>query len=298
VGGVPGGVSNITNDFAPTNGHVINYISSFGEDAAGNLYIVDMGNLGTPTSSANKPGEIYQIMKVVDLKLTVDRSTGEMTWTNNAGSPVDIEGYYLKSNGGAIDPSNLVSISDNYDSDDDGSIDGNDPWGFVSTTNTLYAEESTGDFGSFDASSTTPAGDPGAWVKSIYEDLSVMVLLPGGATALARVEYVGNGGSPFERSDLDFDGSLDPGDWDVFKMSHGNVPGGLSVAQSYQLGDLDGDGDNDFFDFRIFKADYILANGANAFAGLNGSSIPEPGSLILAIVALAGLPFVRRRSAV
>jgi glucose/arabinose dehydrogenase len=288
-------VLNRTNEFTPSDGNVINFISSFGEDAAGNLYIIDMGNLGTPTSSPNKPGEIYQIMKVVDLKLTVDRSTGEMTWTNNTGSPVDIEGYYLKSNSGAIDSSNLISITENYDFDDGGSIDDNDVWQFVSTSNSLYAEESTGDAGSFGASSMTPAGDPDAWVQSIYEDLSATVLLPGGATAIARVEFVGNGGVPFDRSDLDFDGELDPDDWDVFKANHQNVPGGLTAAMSYQLGDLDGDGDSDFSDFRIFKLDYITANGAAAFAGLNGSSIPEPGSLILALAATLGILVARRR---
>jgi glucose/arabinose dehydrogenase len=58
-------VLNRTVEFTPTNGHVINFISSFGEDALGNLYIVDMGNLGTPTSSANKPGEIYMLRLIV-----------------------------------------------------------------------------------------------------------------------------------------------------------------------------------------------------------------------------------------
>jgi glucose/arabinose dehydrogenase len=58
-------VLNRTVEFTPTNGHVINFISSFGEDALGNLYIVDMGNLGTPTSSPNKPGEIYMLRLIV-----------------------------------------------------------------------------------------------------------------------------------------------------------------------------------------------------------------------------------------
>jgi hypothetical protein len=72
------------------------------------------------------------------------------------------------------------------------------------------------------------------------------------------------------------------------------VPGGLTDAQAYGLGDLDGDGDNDFDDFRLFQADYIAANGAAAFAAL--VKAPEPAGVLLAGMALACAAFTRRRS--
>jgi glucose/arabinose dehydrogenase len=52
-------VLNRTAEFQPSLG-TINFVSSFGEDALGNLYIVDMGNLGTPDGLGR--GEIYQIV--------------------------------------------------------------------------------------------------------------------------------------------------------------------------------------------------------------------------------------------
>jgi len=52
-------VLNRTAEFRPNIG-TIDFISSFGEDASGNLYIVDMGNLGTPDGLGL--GEIYKIV--------------------------------------------------------------------------------------------------------------------------------------------------------------------------------------------------------------------------------------------
>ena len=101
----------------------------------------------------------------------------------------------------------------------------------------------------------------------------------------AVVEFVGNNGAAFGRSDLNFSGGLDPGDWDVFRVHHRENMASLSCAQSYQLGDLDGDGDNDFVDFRLFQGDYIAANGAAAFAALG--AIPEPASGLLMLAACA-----------
>jgi glucose/arabinose dehydrogenase len=52
-------VLNRTAEFTPVEG-TIDFISSFGEDALGNLYIVDMGNLGTPDGRGL--GEIYKVV--------------------------------------------------------------------------------------------------------------------------------------------------------------------------------------------------------------------------------------------
>ena len=52
-------IVNRTAVFQPGVG-TIDFISSFGEDALGNLYIVDMGNLGTPDGFGR--GEVYKIV--------------------------------------------------------------------------------------------------------------------------------------------------------------------------------------------------------------------------------------------
>ncbi|NNC89221.1 MAG: hypothetical protein HKN82_12245, partial [Akkermansiaceae bacterium] len=55
---VNGEVRNRTAELAPDVGS-FDFISSFGEDALGNLYIVDMGNLGTPDGQGL--GEVFRI---------------------------------------------------------------------------------------------------------------------------------------------------------------------------------------------------------------------------------------------
>jgi hypothetical protein len=105
------------------------------------------------------------------------------------------------------------------------------------------------------------------------------------------VEFVGNGGEAYGRSDLSFDGELTIDDWLVFTAHHLQNLTGLSDAQQYGLGDLDGDGDNDFFDFRMFQSDFDAANGAGALARAIG--VPEPHGLLIA--ALSGLMLVAGR---
>jgi hypothetical protein len=267
-------------DFVADEG-VIDYVVSFGEDNQGNLMIVDYD------------GEVFQILPRVDLTLTVNRDTGELSWSNPDVAAVSIRSYTLRSSNGAIDPDSFVPVSNNYDGSGSGDID-NDDWQITSMTNSRFAEESQGDGGQFDAMSMFNAGDEGAWIKSIYEDLSIDIVMADGTLAVANVLFTGNGGTPFDRSDLNFNGALDPDDWQIFKNHHNRVSAGLSAAAAYEFGDLDGDGDNDFADFRLFQADYIAMNGAGAFADLVGE-VPEPGALTLAIVSLAAMSGWRLR---
>jgi hypothetical protein len=268
-------------DFQPDAGD-IDYVVSFGEDNQGNLLIVDYD------------GEIFQIFPEVDLTLTVNRDTGELSWSNPNVAAIGIQSYKLTSAKGAINPDNIVPVTGNYDVNGSGGIDGDDVWQITSpaSNNKQFAEASTGDGGAFGAMSMFPAGNAGAWFKSIYEDLSLEAVLTNGDVVVGHVEFIGNGGNAFGRSDLDFDGTLDPGDWEVFKEYHLNVSAGLSVAESYAFGDLDGDGDNDFADFRLFQADYISANGAEAFGELLGN-VPEPSSILMAAIGLAGISRIR-----
>jgi hypothetical protein len=99
-------------------------------------------------------------------------------------------------------------------------------------------------------------------------------------------------GSPLIRSDLDFDGEIDQDDWSIFLMHNATDLSGLTPDQAYARGDLDGDLDNDYFDFRIFAGDFNSANGTGALNG-NAARVPEPRSLILAL--LAGPLAVRRK---
>ena len=94
-------------------------------------------------------------------------------------------------------------------------------------------------------------------------------------------------------ADLNGDGVVDVSDWTDFRSNMGGVFTGLTEAESFALGDLDGDFDNDIADFILFKASFELAFGAEAFAQL--LAVPEPSAAILVAAAFPALPGTRRR---
>jgi glucose/arabinose dehydrogenase len=282
----------------------IDHVVSFGEDNSGNLYIVDFGN--GATFNGQYPGaglgEIFRVVPIVQMKVAIDRVTGEMTFSNESGAVSDIRGYQLQSASGSIDPDELTPITNRLDNgpNGNGQIDPTNIWSITSPAgdHLQFAEASTGGAASLSVGESFELSPGDGWIQSIYEDVQLAVTLADGTLLPAVVEFVGNNGAAFERSDLNFSGGLDPGDWDVFRIHHREAMAGLSRAQSYQLGDLDGDGDNDFVDFRLFQGDYVAENGAAAFAAL--ASIPEPASGVLLLLASAlaaqGRIRVRRRA--
>jgi len=131
-------------------------------------------------------------------------------------------------------------------------------------------------------------------VQSPTEDLQANLMLQGGGLLNINISYTGNGGFAFDRSDLDFDGVLDPGDWAAFIASSFTDLSGLSPAEAYGLGDLNGDGVSDYDDFQVFKSDYNTANGLGAFEAML-RSVPEPGSALLLLVSASCLAAVGGR---
>lgn len=102
-----------------------------------------------------------------------------------------------------------------------------------------------------------------------------------------------------QTSDLDMDGAVTAADWALFLASAYTDLRGYTPAQKFLHGDLDRDDDNDVNDFRIFKSDFIAANGAAAFEAL--FAVPEPTGLrwqltLLGTLVLVSRPTPRRRS--
>jgi endonuclease/exonuclease/phosphatase family metal-dependent hydrolase len=97
--------------------------------------------------------------------------------------------------------------------------------------------------------------------------------------------------------DLNNDCSLDSSDWSMFRAGQFRDMTGLTPAQAYAMGDLNGDFRNNHDDFVIFKHLFEAAHGANAFAALF-AEVPEPSAIVLAIllVVLVLVPAFRRRT--
>lgn len=277
----------------------LDHIVSFGEDNAGNIYLVDFGNgVGFDGQYPGAGlGEIFRIVPNLEVTITVDRDTGGMTFSNSTGENTDIRAYTLLSPAGAIDPDSLTPITGRLDAmpNGNGTVDPNNFWQITSDPGDQerFEEESTGGAATFAGDQQFALSPSGGWIQSIYEDLQLSVVLGDGTVIPAVVDFLGNDGQPFDRSDLNFNGSLDPNDWDIFRANHDETFAGMSIADSYSLGDLDSDGDNDFDDFRLFQTDYVAAHGMQAFATL--LHVPEPGSMMLMLSAALGWPLLRRR---
>jgi hypothetical protein len=102
-------------------------------------------------------------------------------------------------------------------------------------------------------------------------------------------------GVSFPLGDLNFDSEIDAEDYSLFLAGNYTDLSGLDSDTAYRRGDLDRDLDNDFNDFRIFKQEFIAANGAQAWADL-ATRVPEPTGLVLAAIIIAAVVTIPRRT--
>ncbi|CAD7694869.1 unnamed protein product [Ostreobium quekettii] len=233
--------------------------------------------------------------------LEINRISGEAQLINSL-SDESIISYSLSSAAGSLNPAGWTSIADTGDANSGGSIDADDIWTVTSATgNNLAEEEPVGGGGPDDGAPLGGGFSLGnVWSKSRFEDvtLSLTILNPDFTERVENlsVQFVGNGGEAFSRSDLDVDGDIDADDYSALLSFHLNPLPGTTAFETAPFGDIDGDLDNDFDDFRLFKNDFIAANGAAAFAAL--SAVPEPSAALLALVAVASLAARRRCAAI
>jgi hypothetical protein len=219
--------------------------------------------------------------------LRVDRSTGQVTFTNPAGSSFNLKSYSLTSASGQLNAAGWTSIDTGNTFDPDGT------WTSSATTSTNIAEGVTS--GATDGGAI--AGGASRSIGSAYfrtpltGDLQFTYTLNGGISGTGIVEYTGTAAA---RSDFNGDGQITAADWSTaFLPNLGKAFAGELPVAAYLNGDLDGDLDNDYADFVLFKGDYVAVNGLGAFMALTG--VPEPSSLAIAFLASIGLALVRRR---
>ncbi len=238
------------------------------------------------------------------LSVRVDRETGAMTLTNGTASPVTIAGYSITSAFGSLNSNNWLSIAANYDDNNNGTVDPDDNWTRLTTTGArgdLTEFELEGGNGATLTASPSQSVILGtalspAWIASHIEDLDFQYVLTNGTQVRGDVQYTGNGGSPFRRGDLDFDGTpFEISDFQVMLPNLISSHPTLSLAEAYQLGDLNADKSVDQEDFRLFKVDYIAGGGSVAALENALLGVPEPASLAIGILGGLGVSLLVRR---
>lgn len=248
------------------------------------------------------PGQIgglflnNDIQQIVELQATVvvDRGTGHVTLRNFTSDDIDnFVGYEVTSSAGSLDPDSWVTITGNLDEGQGSMPIDSGPWSVTSTSDVLVSEADQGPPpGTFHLGQAIDLGS--LWTKSTYEDISVSLFTDDGVTQQTLDLIVTYTGDPVSRSDLDGSGEIDLTDWQIFSSNGFTSLSGQSLVEAALHGDLDNDGDNDRQDFRLFRADYIAANGEAAFQALT-AAVPEPSTAVGMMIVGAAAFLLRRR---
>ncbi|MGL4513762.1 MAG: LamG-like jellyroll fold domain-containing protein [Lacipirellulaceae bacterium] len=214
--------------------------------------------------------------------LVVDRATGGVTVRNNTGSAISLASYSITSATGGL------SVSPAWDPIAPAS-------GWSVSSQTVSALTESGGTAQSIGANGGQINLGTAWNSSPFEDLNFSFTLQGGQPTLGAIQYTGNGGVAYGRSDLDTDGDLDAADWSLFLTGNATNLAGQSQVQRYLKGDLNNDGANSHADFLVFRSDYITANGSSAFANLL-AAVPEPSSATIVGLVVAGMAGLTRRA--
>ena len=150
-----------------------------------------------------------------EFDVTIDRTTGAVTLTNNSPAASNIKGISFTSAAGGLNAANWTSVSSSYDEPPgNGSVDPDDPWTITSSTdlNLSEAEQSPGgNGGTLAVGQVVSLGN--IWRKSRLQDVGLLITLTDGSTAVGDVSYTG---TAYSRADLNADGVVNAADWPLF----------------------------------------------------------------------------------
>jgi hypothetical protein len=223
------------------------------------------------------------------LRAVIDRDTGSVKIVNNTGETVSLRGYSLRSTAGTFDEENASFLSQT-DSD----------WLQATKFGDLANDLSEIHLTSDDLPNQAEINFGNVWQKYYRDegDIRFEYLVEGNDEPIpATLEFIGNGDESFDFLDLNYNGSVEIGDWLAFKAGFGVSLEGKPEAVRHNLGDLDDDELHTALDFLDFQRRYDAANGAGAFQ-LAVAGVPEPSSLTLVgLVAALGLVVSGRRRA-
>lgn len=214
------------------------------------------------------------------ITLEIDRDNGAMTLRNTSGAAVNgIESYSIVSGSGGLNPAGWMPVAGGTTTPSNGEL-----------AQTLGSPINLTNGGTIALSNAS-----GAWLKSPFEDVSMVLNLTGGVARTVNVNFIDNSGQRFDVGDLNYDNAITAADYTLLVASAETDLTGLSDAQAYRSGDLDSDGVNSIRDFMQFKTIYEAANGgAGSFARML-AGVPEPTTAVLAVLGVGVLSLGRRR---
>ncbi|MGI9457683.1 MAG: PEP-CTERM sorting domain-containing protein, partial [Aeoliella sp.] len=230
-----------------------------------------------------------------ELTITIDRQSGNILVSNPSASGVNIASYSLSSEGGALNPADGVwtSIADTGDMDSGGSIDLGSNWieftDPADHNNLSEAQQPGGGGLTLGAGGSINLGN--AWIQNGTEDVLATLLSDAGTALGAVVSFTG---TEIPNGDMDFDGDIDALDWPIYRSGLFADLSGLSGAEQYQMGDLNGDGQNNELDFDLFKDAFNAGSGGSFAAMIAG--VPEPSTWVLLALAGPAVILMRRRT--
>ena len=298
-----GRLSDLTITIFDDNVEVYNSFTDTGDfinpgNVLGGPTTIDIDLLGTVGSQTGdririqKEGQVLSLAEVqvfsdTDLEpfpvLEIVRQTGDATLRNKTLAGIDISGYSIRSTAGNLDPTNWLSIAENYDADSGGSVDSDDNWVELTSassdrdiseatlgTTTLIADGAPIDLGSI-------------WTPNPTEDdITSRLLLGDGVTTLnVDVLFVDQA---FSAADFDQSGSVDGGDFLTWQRNFGAT--GASNAQ----GDANNDTNVNGLDLAIWEEQFGDPVGG-AVSSL--SAVPEPTTFLMVLMGV-GLVLVTR----
>ena len=281
---------------APAFGNITTSLSTTGSlwsladgSSRGNYWTADTSGAsltitGFPRNGTNRGSLTAVIIRDLSvpifdntLKATVSRETGVVTITNNTGATVNLAGMGLLSTDGVWASSNWTSITTTYDQ---GGAVSADKW--LELSRSVYdLSEATLGTGALAQGQTISLG--AIWQPYFKEasDLRFEYLdATTGESLAGLLEFTGNNGNTLAIGDFNGDGELDAQDWPIVRDNYNSSHTGLSVAQSYHQGDMNGDALTNLNDLLLFKSAFDAANGVGAFAAMV-AAVPEPGSIAL-----------------
>jgi hypothetical protein len=255
-----------------------------------NVYFDDL-----PNNDANSRSWIDGVAyvpsgAVISLTATIDRGTGALTLSNDTVSAYQLTGMSISSASGALDASSWLSIANNYD----GGTIGVDPWevtapvGTPGFTGALTEVQSAGAANPASLGSGQSLNLGGVWNDTRFEDVVVQLTLASGVTIALTPDYTG---AAHLLGDLNNSGVVDLADYAIFSANLLTDVSGLTQAEAYLRGDMNGDLTINHGDFIAFR---------NAFPGSLAealAAVPEPSAALLASLATLMAMAHRRRKA-